>query len=88
MLYPEIVASVKAYLAFAKRPIEEADQGKHFWHFQPPSDTPNANSRFHIVIDIDQSDHSGSLPENFPHEIYRVIKAENELWAEFLHVDD
>lgn len=80
MLYPEIVACVKAYLTFTKRSAQEVDQGKHFWHFQPPcGNGPEANSRFHIIIDIDQSYHSGPLPEDFPHEIYRVIKIENEM---------
>ncbi|KAL3469792.1 hypothetical protein BJX99DRAFT_264831 [Aspergillus californicus] len=48
MSYPEIVACVKAFLAFAGRPTEEADQRKHYWHFQPPSlDTLEENQRFH-----------------------------------------
>jgi hypothetical protein len=73
--YAEIVACVKSYLTFTGRPAEEADQGKHFWHFQPPSqDTLEEDQRFHIAIDIERMGYSGLLPEDFPHEIYRVAK--------------
>lgn len=86
--YSEIVTCVKSFLTFTGRPAEEADQGKHFWHFQPPSGgTSEENPRFHIVIDFDQFDHSGLLPEYFPHEIYHVTKIENEMWVNFFHMN-
>lgn len=74
----DIVACVKSFLEFSGRPGEEVDQGKHYWHFQPPSPDPSLeNQRFHIIIDIDREHHSGPLQEDFPHEIYRVAKVEN-----------
>jgi hypothetical protein len=57
--YTGIVACVKAYLVFTERPAEEALEGKHFWHFQPSNG--KADSRFHIVIDIDKVGHSGAI---------------------------
>lgn len=78
--YPEIIACVKAFLSFKERPAEEADQGKHFWHFQlPTGDKPGTDSRFHIVIDVEKSGHSGKLSKDFPHEIYRVVRSEDKM---------
>lgn len=80
MLYSDIVPCVKRYLEFSGRAVEEAEQNKHFWHFQPPhADPPQANPRFHIIIDIDDAEHSGPLQKDFPHEIYRVAKVENQM---------
>lgn len=73
----EIVACVQALLEFIDRPAEEALQGKHFWHFQPS--TGAADSRFHIVVDIDKAGHSGPIQGDFPHDIYRVKKVQNEM---------
>ncbi|KAJ6019429.1 hypothetical protein N7499_003403 [Penicillium canescens] len=73
----EIVACVQALLIFINRPAEEALQGRHFWHFHPS--TGKADSRFHIVIDIDEAGHSGPIQEDFPHDIYRVMKIQNEM---------
>lgn len=80
MSYSDIVECVNCFLAFSGRLPEEIEQGRHFWHFQPPSpDPPQANPRFHIIIDIDKMEHSGPLDEQFPHEIYRVSRVENEM---------
>ena len=56
-------------LARHKTP-EELDAARHYVHVQPPM-TPSG--RFHIVIDLETSKHSGTLPSDFPHEIYRVL---------------
>lgn len=78
--YSEIIACVESFLVFTARPAEEAHQDKHFWHLQLPSgDSPIADERFHIVIDVNKSGHSGPLPTNFPHEIYRVKKVGKEM---------
>jgi len=59
----------KSFLAFTGPPAD-------YWHFQPSSG--KANKEFHIIIDMDRVGHSGPLPD-FPHEIYRVAKIENEI---------
>lgn len=81
MLYPEIVECVKHFLALDGRPVEEADDhDKHYLHFQPPSpEPPQTNPRFHIILDMDVAEHSGPLPVDFPHEIYRVAKVEGQM---------
>ncbi|OQE07796.1 hypothetical protein PENVUL_c012G06924 [Penicillium vulpinum] len=83
MSYSDIVECVKCFLAYSGRLPEETEQGWHFWHLQPPSPvTPQANPRFHIIIDINRMEHSGPLDEQFPHEIYRVSRVENEIKQE------
>lgn len=80
MTYSDIVTCVKLFLEFDGRSANETEEGKHFWHYQPPSsDPPQRNQRFHIVIDIDKAEHSGPLQEGFPHEIYRVSHIEEEM---------
>lgn len=73
---PELITCVQALLVYKQLPPEEAFGNKHFWHFHPSNG--KEDSRFHIVVDIDISGHSGSVPE-VPHEIYRVIKSENDM---------
>ncbi|KAJ5106220.1 hypothetical protein N7456_002895 [Penicillium angulare] len=75
-----MVACIKAYLKFDGRREDEIEEDKHLWHFQPSlSDEPT--TRFHIIIDIDKEQHEagGLLPENFPHEIYRVTFIDHEM---------
>lgn len=76
----DLVACVQSFVAFSGRPVEELAQGKLYWHVQPPSpDILQGNPRFHIIIDVHKMEHSGPLPQDFPHEIYRVSKVENEM---------
>lgn len=70
----EIFACVEALLLFMSRPAEEALERRHFWQF-----TGKTHSRLHIVIDIDIAGHSGPIRGEFPHEIYRVMRIQDEM---------
>ena len=74
--YSDLTQIVEAYLTFSGHSAEELAEGRHFFHFQPPnSDIPQDNPRFHIIIDIEKMRHSGPLPKDFPHEIYRISQS-------------
>lgn len=80
MSTPDIIACIKRFLEFSGRDGEEAEQDMHYWHFQPPCmEPPQPNERFHIIIDIDTAEHSGPLQKEFPHEIYRVGKVDDQM---------
>jgi hypothetical protein len=58
---------------FTKFPSGAAsDSARHFIHYQPPSDTSQSNPKVHIVIDLETQDFTGTLNQEFPHEIYAV----------------
>ncbi|KAJ5278680.1 hypothetical protein N7478_004052 [Penicillium angulare] len=74
------VACVKAYLKSDGRSEDEIEEDKNLWHHQP-SLSDDLTTRFHIINDIDKEQHEvgGSLPEDFPHEIYRLTTIDNEI---------
>jgi hypothetical protein len=78
--YNDLVKCVETFLAFSGHSVEELSQGRHFFHFQPPNpQIPQQNPRFHIIIDIEKQQHSGPLQKDFPHEIYRVSRRDDEM---------
>lgn len=80
--YNDLVNCVKSFLTFSGRSPEELAQDRHFFHFQPPNpDIPQENPRFHIIIDVEKSKHSGPLQKGFPHEIYRVSRRDDEMYV-------
>lgn len=80
--YADIVACVQAFLSFSSRSPDELSQARHFFHFQPPNPhILQPNPRFHIIIDIEKTKHSGRLPEDFPHEIYRISRLNGEMYV-------
>ncbi|PYI31959.1 hypothetical protein BP00DRAFT_425227 [Aspergillus indologenus CBS 114.80] len=81
-LYDDFVECVKSFLMFSHRSVEELPRGDHFFHVQPPdtnSQIPQVDPRFHIIIDLETDRHCGPLPEDFPHQIYRVSRKDNAM---------
>lgn len=78
--YDDLVKCVESFLVFSGHSAEELAQGRHFFHFQPPNtEIPQQNPRFHIIIDMEKAKHSGPLPEDFPHDLYRVSRHGDEM---------
>jgi hypothetical protein len=78
--YAGLLKCVESFLAFSGRSVDELARDEHFFHVQPPNpQIPQRDPRFHIIIDMEKKNHSGSLPKDFPHEIYRVSRYDNEM---------
>ncbi|PKY07324.1 hypothetical protein P168DRAFT_324753 [Aspergillus campestris IBT 28561] len=54
-----------------------SDPTRHFIHYQPPSDIPGA--KVHIVIDLEIQGFTGTLDQEFPHEVYAVRRGADQL---------
>ncbi|KAL4910229.1 hypothetical protein BDW74DRAFT_144693 [Aspergillus multicolor] len=79
MDYHNLTEFVDSY--FTKCPFEAAtDPARHFVHYQPPTDRPEANMKIHIVINMETQDFSGeTVSKNFPHDVYAARRAVSEL---------
>ena len=76
----DLIQIVKAYLTFSGHSAEELAQDRHYFHAQPPKpDIPQRNPRFHVIIDMEKMGHSGPLPKDFPHEIYRASRSNDTM---------
>jgi hypothetical protein len=72
--------SVRLYLQKNGRSVEELNEDRHFVHIQPSNPhIPQTDPKIHIIIDIEKDQFSGTLDANFPHEIYRVRRIDNEM---------
>ncbi|KAL4811349.1 hypothetical protein BDV18DRAFT_155954 [Aspergillus unguis] len=65
---------------FTKFPSDAvSDPARHYIHYQPPRDIPQENAKIHIVIDLETPEFSGTLDQDFPHEIYAVRRGASQL---------
>jgi len=70
--YSEYTDAIKAYLAFAGRPTDDSELGKHYAHIEP-FQAPEVNQMsFHITMDMEEDTANPPNIQELPHEIYRV----------------
>jgi hypothetical protein len=71
--YPD---AIRAYLTWAGRPTSEYEgpyqTRKHFAHVEPFQDPEIKQTRFHVVLDMEQYMLDNPDPATVTHEIYRV----------------
>jgi hypothetical protein len=78
--YDNPYESVRLYLKKNGRSVKELEADRHFIHVQPPNpDIPQIDPKVHIIIDIEKDQFSGTLDDNFPHEIYRIRRLDNKM---------
>ena len=76
--YDDLYESVRVYFETNGRSVEELEADRHFIHVQPSNpDIPQTDPKIHIIIDLEKDQFSGALHENFPHEIYRVRRLDD-----------
>lgn len=74
--------AVRLYLAKNGRSTEELGSGCHFVHIQPPNPhIPQEDPKIHIIIDIEKDRFVGTFNQDFPHEMYRIRRVDNEMWV-------
>ena len=65
--------AIRAYLAFAGRPISELGENRHYAHIEPFQGPEIPQRSFHIILNLEKdSFHNSNNFQNLPHEIYRV----------------
>ena len=74
------VKPVESYLIFSGRSTQELVENRHYVHVEPLNpEITKSNPRFHIIIDIEKDHFQGTLDQNFPHELYRVRRENDDL---------
>lgn len=74
--WEQYVDAIRAYLIWAKRPIDEYEGDyetrRHFAHVEP-FQAPELNQKtFHVILDMEQHALDQTDFDCLPHEIYRV----------------
>src|ERR1700728_1541217 len=70
--WEQYVDAINAYLLSSGRPLDEYERGKHFAHVEP-FQAPEVNqSKFHVVLDIEQQLLDKPNFDTVSHEIYNV----------------
>ncbi|OJJ45672.1 hypothetical protein ASPZODRAFT_17124 [Penicilliopsis zonata CBS 506.65] len=64
--------AIKAYLASANRPVDEAEQGIHYPHMEPFQSPDLQQKSFHIVPDIEKDMLDDADLGNTEPEVHRV----------------
>jgi hypothetical protein len=70
--YSEYTDAIKAYLAFAGRPTDDSELGKHYAHIEPFQGPEVNQISFHITMDMEEDSANPPNIQELPHEIYRV----------------
>jgi hypothetical protein len=83
--WQEYVDAIRAYLTWAGRSTSEYEgpyqTRKHFAHVEPFQEPEIKQTRFHVVLDMEQDMLKSPNLATVPHEIYRVRRnAEGDLY--------
>lgn len=76
----DIYEPVRLYLEKRGRSATELEADRHFIHVQPPNpDILQSDPKIHIIIDLEKDKFCGDLDHDFPHEIYRIRRQDNDM---------